>query len=127
MQVWVNGDTPKNIGELAAWLDKAVKTHSDKGLKAFIMFIPAKGQEGEAVAKQVADLSAERKIENVGMTYVNGPDDPAVKLYRINTDEKVRNTLFVYKDKKLTAKFINLTANEEGLRNLNEAVTQVLK
>lgn len=127
MQVWVNSDTPKNVGELAAWLDKAVKTHSDKGLKAFFVFIPAKGQGGEAIAKQVADLSAERKIENVGMTYVNGPDDTAVKLHRINTDEKVRNTIFVYKDKKVTAKFINLIANEGGLRSLNEAIAEVLK
>jgi len=91
------------------------------------MFIPAKGQPPEVVAKQAADLAAERKIENVGITYVNGPDDSAVKLYHINTDEKVRNTVLVYKDKKLSTKFINLAANEEGLRRLNDAIAEVLK
>ena len=49
-------------------------------------------------------------------------DSRSVKSYKINLDEKVLNTIFVYKDKKVVAKFVNLTASKEDQEKLRAAI-----
>jgi len=127
VQVWVNTDEPKNLVKIVAALEKAVTTHKEKEFVAFLVFINPKGESAEALASSLESIAKEAKSENVALTYVSGPQDRAVRQYDINTDPKVKNTVFVYKNKKATKKFINLVADEKGLAALEKAIAEVVQ
>lgn len=47
--------------------------------------------------------------------------------YKVNLDPEVKNTIIVYRNKKVTAKFVNLKADEKGLSELKAALEAVAK
>ena len=127
VQVWVNTDDPKNVEQIAETLEKVAKANADKKFKAFVVFInPNKEQDGK-FGKQLTALAAKDKLQNVALAYLPGPDAEAVKEYEINTDPSVKNTVFVYKERKVNAKFVNLTADKKGTDTLQAAIKDVLK
>ena len=72
-------------------------------------------------------MAAQEKLQNVALVYLPGPTDEAVKDYEINTDAKVKNTVFVYKSRKVKAKFVNFVADKKGTDTLETAIKGVLK
>jgi protocatechuate 3,4-dioxygenase beta subunit len=127
VQVWVNTDNTKNVGAIASALEKAVNEHSDKELKAFVIFIKPKEETDQAITKQLEDLAADKKLDKIGMAYIPGPKDEAAQGYQINTDPKVKNTVFVYKQKTVEDRFVNLKGDDKGITSLNKAIANVLK
>ncbi|NUQ71476.1 MAG: hypothetical protein HUU17_11735 [Chthonomonadales bacterium] len=57
---------------------------------------------------------------------MNGPENVAVKGYGINTDPAVRNTIFVYRNRTVHSKFVNMKADDKGVAALQTAIEQVL-
>ena len=119
MQVFVNSDSTDNVVAIAKQLSEAVKQEKEAEFKAFVVFI-------KADEKAVAKLAEENKIDNVGFVLVKGPDDPALKAYKIDTSDKVRNTVIVYANKTVTAKFVNLDADKDAKR-LKKAIAEACK
>jgi len=119
VQVFVNTDSTENVAAIAKLLSEAVKGEAKAEFKAFIVFI--KGEE-----KQVAKLAEENKIENVGFALLKGPDDPVLKAVKIKPSEKVRNVVYVYANKTVTAKFVNLDAEKDADR-LKKAIAKACK
>lgn len=126
VQAWVNTDDAKNVTALVTALERVTRANADKKLKAFVVFVPSGKQSADALAKRLARLGEKGKLRNVALTYVSGPDDPALKGYGINTDARVRNTIFVYRDRKVSDKFVNLVADREGIDALTAAIRRVL-
>ncbi|SRR5581483_2560501 len=119
VQVWVNEDDSKNVVAIANDLSDKVKA-SKHELKAFVIQMTCCQECVDsitAVAKQV-------KADNIGIAHI-AQTDSAVKNYKINTDSEVKNTVIVYKDKKVVAKFVNLKADKKGLDELNAAIAKV--
>ena len=79
------------------------------------------------VLSSFASLAAKKKLDHVALTYVSGPEDEAVKAYRINTGAKVKNTVLVYKNRMVSSKFINLVADKSGLESLDKAIHSVVQ
>lgn len=127
VQVWIHTDDKKNVTKIAEALEKAIQANAKKDLKAFLIFIKPSSVSTEALTKEWGEVAAEKKLERVAFTYVPGPEDPAVRAYGINTDAKVKNTIFLYKDKRVEEKFVNLVADEEGLKRLDAAVQSLLR
>lgn len=127
MQVWVNTDDMKNVGALATALEKAMQAHSDKELKAFVVFVNSNADSPAVMTKNLEKLAADKKLDRVALTYLSGPKDEAVTDYAINTDPKVKNTVFVYRHKQVDTKFINLVAEPKGLKDLDTAIGNVVK
>ncbi len=127
MQVWINADDPKNVAAIGEALEKAVKANQSKQLKGFLIFIKPNGRSVQSLSSDMKNLAADKKLDGLGLAYVSGPRDEGVSLYKINTDEKVKNTIFVYRDKTLAAKLVNLLADDKGLAALDSAIQQVLK
>ena len=126
VQAWINTDDEKNAGALVSALEKTSKDNPNAKLKAFVVFMNPKREAGDAIAKRLAALGSANKAVNVSISYLPGPTDEAVQGYGINTDAKVRNTIFVYKNRTVSSKFVNLTADAKGVSSLNEAIKQVL-
>jgi hypothetical protein len=127
VQVWVNGDDESNVTAIATTLDKACAASHDKKLKAFVVYVNAAHEPNTSLDKRLAAIAATSKIKNVALTYVSGGDQVAVRDNEINIDPRVKNTVFVYKERKVRTKFVNLVANKPGLEALETAVTQIVK
>ncbi len=120
VQVWVNGDSDENVSKLTASLSKAVDAHKDKELKAFVVMLTM-CQGCEAKAKSVGEKTEHK---NIGIAYLPN-NDAAVKNYKINVSSEVKNTVMVYKNKRVAATFVNLKADKEGLEKLHAAIAGV--
>ncbi len=133
VQVWINNDNWENATKIAKTLDermsKANGSATKPALKAFVVFVQPSDSEtsdSKAFAKKLSDVAESNHFENVALAYVPS-GDAAVKGYRINLDTQVQNTVFVYKNRKVMAKFVNLKADDKGLANLNAAVSSILR
>lgn len=126
VQVWVNTDDEKNVARLAAELEKISRDAAEAKFKVFVVFVNPKREPAEQIASRLKAMGDKLKLEHVALAYLPGPDHEAVKGYGINTDAAVRNTVFVYKNRVVDSKFVNLNADEKGLASLREAVRRVL-
>lgn len=125
VQVWVNGDSAENVAKLAKTLSAAMKTNSKAEFKALMVFIG----DGAKAEKAKADGLALIKKENltgISMATIS-PKDEAVKNYKINVASDVKNTVFVYRNWKVQDKMVNLSANAEGLKELDGAIAKAVK
>jgi protocatechuate 3,4-dioxygenase beta subunit len=125
VQAWFNAYDPKTAGGIAKTLDKAIADQGSANLKAFLVFIRPGSETDEQFASQLRSFAEQNKLQNVAVTYVPAPTDGAVKQYQINTDGKVRNTVFVYRNRKVASKFVNLTADAKDLQRLSGAIRNV--
>jgi hypothetical protein len=75
-------------------------------------------------AKLLTSTAEKLKVERVGISYLT-PDNGGVRGYKINLVPEVKNTIFVYRRKMVTDKFVNLKADEKGLAQLAEAINKV--
>jgi hypothetical protein len=127
VQVWIRNDSMKNVAALAAALEKATKSHANREFKAFIIFqsLP-KGVTEEAFTRQVAQIYSQHKLRNTSVSYLGEDRNEALEDYKISSDPKVRNTVLVYKNRRLDTKFVNFTADRAGVAALNTAIRKVL-
>lgn len=126
VQVWVNTDNDKNVAALATALEQAAAQHADAKFKAFVVFVNRDKVEGEKLQTRLQELGRRLKLTNVSLVYLNGPENVAVKGYGINTDPAVRNTIFVYRNRTVHSKFVNMKADDKGVAALQTAIEQVL-
>jgi hypothetical protein len=127
VQVWINTDDDKNVGAIASALEKDVRANRGEKMKAFVVFINPGRQASGEITRHLKAMAEQNKIENVSLVYLPGPDSEPVSEYKINTDPNVKNTVFVYRNRKVDTKFINFVADSKGLSALDAAVKSVLK
>lgn len=98
-------------------LNTAVKDHEKSNFQGFMLMLT---ECDDCVAK-ANKFASDTKAKSVNVALMP-TDSRSVKSYKINLDEKVLNTIFVYKDKKVVAKFVNLTASKEDQEKLRAAI-----
>lgn len=118
VQVWSNMDDAENTMAIAKNLSAQV-ANSKTELKAFMINLSS----CDACVDGTKTLAEKAALKNIAMAYLPKTDD-AIKAYKVNTASDVKNTVFVYKNKKVVAKFVNLKADKEGLKNLNDAIAK---
>ncbi|MCW5935794.1 MAG: hypothetical protein KIT11_00615 [Fimbriimonadaceae bacterium] len=109
VQVWLNGDSDDNVAAIAGLLNGAVKSPDSK-LKVFVIFLNEPGQEAE-MATSIQKLADKTGYKDIDMAYVP-KDSEYVKDYKI--DLKAKNTVFVYKNRKVTAKWVDMNASQKA-------------
>lgn len=118
VQVWNNGDAEANIGEIAKVLSAEVKD-SKSELKGFIINLTmCAGCEAKA-----EHMAKKTTFDNIAIAKLATTNE-AVKNYKVNTAAEVKNTVFVYRNKKVVAKFVNLKADKEGIADLQAAIAK---
>lgn len=127
MQVWINNDNPKNVAQISQYLESAVKRHAGKELKAFVVFINPQEKAEDVISKDLQQIGTQAKLNQVSLSFLPGPKDHGVEDYEINMDPKVKNTVLVYKDKKLDTKFVNFVPDKKGVKALEAAIQKVVK
>ena len=101
-------------------LNTAVKDHEKTELQGFMLMLT----HCEGCVDKANEFASETKAKSVNIALMP-TDSRSVKSYKISLDEKVLNTILVYKDKKVVAKFVNLTASKEDQEKLRVAIANV--
>lgn len=121
VQVWVNHDSAENVGKIADVLAAEVGD-SKANLKAFVINLTM----CEKCEEKANTMAKTTKHDNIAIAMLPVKDE-AVKNYKVNTDSSVKNTVFVYRNRKVVAKFVNLEANAKGLGELRAAIAKAEK
>jgi hypothetical protein len=123
IQVWINNDDSANVEKLVKTLNDAVVGHKDKKLKAFFIFLD---ENGKSNAPKLAALADKLKSQDLALAYLS-PKDEAIRAYKVNLDPSVKNTVMLYRQRRITSKYVNLQADEKGLAQLGSAITDLTK
>lgn len=124
VQVWINGDEAKNVKAIAKTVHESVAQFKDAQFKGFVIFLTDKANT-EALGKKLEQLAKEERYADIALATL-AKDDEAIANYKVNVSADVKNTIFIYKNKKVTNKFVNLAADEKGLGELQAAIKQVV-
>jgi protocatechuate 3,4-dioxygenase beta subunit len=121
VQAWVNGDSEENVTAIMKTVNGSIdKSKAD--LKGFVVYLTmCEACEGQAAS--LAKKAETAKMTSIAVTELDMKDQ-AVKAYKVNTDAEVKNTIFVYANRKVVAKFVNLKADEKGLGELKAAIAK---
>lgn len=126
VQAWINTDDDQNVAKLAATLERIAAANPAARLKAFVVYVNPSGAAPSVLGARLRKIGEANKLQNVSLVFLPGPTDPAVQAYGVNTDRAVRNTIFVYRNRTVEAKFVNWQADAAGVAGLRDAVTKVL-
>ena len=104
-----------------------MKSHENKEFKAFLVVMNPKRVYEKSLADTARSIARQGKVSKAGVTYLADPKDQSISDYKINTNPLVKNTVFVYRDKAVVAKFVNLAATPAGLIALDKAIAQITR
>ncbi|MBS1716665.1 MAG: hypothetical protein JSS72_02905 [Armatimonadetes bacterium] len=125
-QVWVSGDEDANVGKLAADLETKISALGLKKFRTFVVFVKPKDTSTADFSKKLEKISEDYKLKNVALVYVS-PNDSAIQDYGIDLSSgRVKNTVMVYKGRRIIDNFVNLKADDKGINELNKAVKQAV-
>lgn len=123
VQVWVNGDDAANVTEIARVLNQNTIERKNAKLKTFVIFVT---DNPKATQSMIVDVAKKTMFNDVAMAYLP-KNDGAVKAYKVNLDGQVKNTVFVYKDRTVQSKFVNLKADKKGVAELQTAIDSITR
>ncbi len=122
IQVWVHLDSEENTTSLVVKLQELIRKVRAEGKKGYIFVI---WTQGDAVKDKLAKLAEEKKIEDIALCYLpNNQRENWLRLHKIEPSDKLRNIVFVYRDKRVTHKFVNLDAKD--FSKVEEAFKSIL-
>lgn len=124
VQVWVNGDNAENVSKIAKALDASMAKNEKKEFKAMIVMLVDKNNKDE-VKKAAKEKAKAANLKHVAIALLDRNDE-AVKKYKVNLDDEVMNTVFVYRNWRIADTMVNLKADEKGLASLNGAINRVI-
>jgi hypothetical protein len=122
VQVWVNADKAENVAALAKLLNDATEAKKDAKLRTFVIFVT--DSKHTSALKDYLPKLAERVGNSVHIAYIDRSDE-ALANYKINTAADVKNTVIVYKNRKVTETFVNLSADAKGKVALTDAINKI--
>lgn len=125
VQAWVVNDSVENAEAIAKHLNASVAKNESADLKGFMIML-TRGDACVTACKDIAAKAEKAEMNKIGITHLPIADG-AVKNYKVNTDADVKNTIFVYQNRKVVAKFVNLKADKEGLAKLDAAIAKITK
>ena len=122
LMVWFNHANLDHMKEFAQYLENEMKERGEKNLRVFLIymnpFYQTNHSEGEKIlGRKIRQWCAEAGLKKVAMVWIPSPVDPETSgLYRINPEAK--NTVFLYKKRKLAARWVNIDYSIESAREL---------
>lgn len=121
IQVWVNGGNMDQVATLAKHLE--ARLAKNPNMKAFFVFID---RSKSGTPEKLSRLAEKAGLNKVALTYLS-PDNPGVRGYKINLDEKIQNTVLLYRNRQVTEKYVNFVPDKSGLASLDKAIDATLR
>ena len=121
--VWVNTDELAGTAILSRRLEWEIRERGAQWIRAFIIYMNPEGRPISEVRALLTAFSERAALTQVAVTYVPSPtDEKSSRLYGINPDPSVKNTVIVYLNRTVFDKFVNLGVDEESLDRLMKSV-----
>jgi hypothetical protein len=116
LMVWINDDL-QNYEKMLSFLEAQYLTKSPNNWKTFIVFMNPKHENENLLKQKLSDYAKKLDLKNVAFTFIHSPtDSETAGVYEINP--KVKNTIFAYKKRVITKKFINFDTENENFSAL---------
>lgn len=116
VMAWINTDNWSNIAALAKSLDKKIEEQGLDKLRAFLIYMNPAGLKIEELENRLQEFAKDNELKNVAVLSIPSPhDEKNAALYRINPNKDVRNTLIVYKSRRVFDKYINFDYSDKNL------------
>ncbi|MFI5385455.1 MAG: hypothetical protein ACHQ50_04965 [Fimbriimonadales bacterium] len=123
VQVWINNDDPTNVDKLTKSLDEAILVNKNARFMAFVIFVT---DGGKLIEPLLTSIEARTGAHNIALAYL-GTKNYGVSDYKVNLAPEVKNTIMVYRDKRIVAKEVNLLADDKGLATLKADIAKITK
>lgn len=120
IMVWFNHANLDQMSEFAKTLESEMKSRGEKNLRVFLVYMNPfhngnNPQAEKILGKKIWKWCDEQGLKRVAMLWIPSPVDPETcGLYKINPEAK--NTVFVYKKRKVAAKWVNIEYDNESLK-----------
>jgi hypothetical protein len=121
VQAWVNGDSKENITAVAKTLDQQMEAKSGAELKTFVIVLTS---DPKSTAAELKEIGETNHLKYVALAYLD-KKSPSVDDYKVAVNSEVKNTVFVYKKRRVESKFVNLNPDEKGLSELTAAIAKI--
>lgn len=125
VMVWFNHFNLYHMKEFVLSLESEMATRGEKNLRVFLIYMnpfykQTTDKESQIVGRKLKAWCEEQRLEKVAFTWIPSPVDPETAgVYKINPEAK--NTIFVYKNRRVAAKWVNVEYDEKTLTDiLNE-------
>jgi hypothetical protein len=115
LMAWINTDNWTNTARLAKALDKKIDEQGFDKLRAFIIYMNPDGLKTGDLEKRLLEFSKNNELKHVAVLSIpSATDDKNAVLYRINPNNDTRNTLIVYKNRRVFDKYINFDYSDKS-------------
>lgn len=126
IMLWFNHTNVEQLQRLVQSLEKEMQTKGENALRVFLIYMnPMYKDNPNATAEEILKAKLkkwadEQGLKKVAFTWIPSPvDEETAGLYEINP--KAKNTVFVYKKREISAKWVNIEYDEKTLKTiLNE-------
>ncbi len=124
---WVSSDDHwEEVKKWARFLDEESQRRGTERFKAYLIYTNPNSKPLKEVERQLIRLAQELSLKQIAVTYVPSPTDSATAaLNKINP--RARNTVIVYKKRKVFDKLVDCEPNESNLKRLLASVDSAEK
>jgi protocatechuate 3,4-dioxygenase beta subunit len=118
IMVWINHSNLSEMNDFVKRMEKEMIQHGEKKLRVFMVYMNPEykkyeGSDCAAIQEKVRRWCEKQKLDKVAVVWVPSPvDGESSRLFKINAEAK--NTVFIYKKRKVAAKWVNLDYTEES-------------
>lgn len=120
--LWFNHANLEHMASFVKNLESEMKNRSEKNFRVFLVYMnPFHNQNSrqgeEILGGKIRKWCNEEGLKKVSMLWVPSPtDSKTCRLYKINPEAK--NTVFVYKKRKVVAKWVNIEYDDASLESI---------
>lgn len=126
IMVWFNHANLDHMTEFVKSLETEMKSRGEKELRVFFVYMNpfyknSADPDYEIIGRKLKQWCEKQNLQKVAMTWIPSPlDEKTAGVYNINPDAK--NTIFVYKSRRVAAKWVNVEYDRETLKNILNAL-----
>ena len=122
IMIWINNSSLINVSSFAILLENEILKRGLKNFRVFLVYMKPASENETAAIQKVTALTTRANIRNVAVTLVpSATDRNTAAIYNINPSPDIFNTVFIYKKRVVTGKFVNMDYNETSFEKLMKA------
>lgn len=126
VMVWINHANLDQMSGFLQTMEKEINTRGEKNMRVFVIYMNPFYKENDAeetkiVQRKIAQWCADQSLNKVALVWVPSPvDEETSALFKINPEAK--NTVMVYKKRKVASKWVNMEYDESASRAILSAI-----
>ncbi|MBS1706344.1 MAG: hypothetical protein JST40_10745 [Armatimonadetes bacterium] len=125
VQIWVSGGWDPDLVPALRVLNSDVQRYRKAEFKAFANFVVPKGQI-DPTGQVLEQMGSVEDLPGVALM-ATPTDDTVLPAVKFPTDGSVKNIVFVYKNRKVVAKFVNIGGDRTSMRELHQSIDRIAR